>query len=259
MEGRCPTSAVEDRRHGDLQDLPRSPLAKDACLVVIYGLELGRKYNLSSANVIIGRSSKADIQIDQESVSRNHCQDHQHRQVDHAARHGLDQRHLRQRRADRRVRAARRRLHQDRPQHLQVPLAAATSRTPTTRRSTGSPRSTASRRSSTGATSSRRSSARSARALALPPRPVAHHVRHRPLQGDQRQLRPPRRRLRAEAPGDGDQGAIRREDVLARYGGEEFAIVLPEIDGHNAMHVRREDPQARREGAVQVRGHARSR
>src|SRR6476620_998928 len=28
---------------------------------------------------------------------------------------------------------------------------------------------------------------------------------------------------------------IRREDVLARYGGEEFAIVLPEIDGYNAM------------------------
>ena len=28
---------------------------------------------------------------------------------------------------------------------------------------------------------------------------------------------------------------IRREDVLARYGGEEFAIILPEIDHHNAM------------------------
>ena len=25
-----------------------------------------------------------------------------------------------------------------------------------------------------------------------------------------------------------------REDLFARYGGEEFAIVLPEIDGHNA-------------------------
>src|SRR5262249_60241220 len=30
---------------------------------------------------------------------------------------------------------------------------------------------------------------------------------------------------------------IRREDVLARYGGEEFAIVLPEIDHHNAMQI----------------------
>ena len=48
-------------------------------------------------------------------------QDHQHRQRDHAARHGVDERHLRQRRDDRRVRAARRRLHQGRPLHLQVP------------------------------------------------------------------------------------------------------------------------------------------
>src|SRR5262249_16093830 len=31
------------------------------------------------------------------------------------------------------------------------------------------------------------------------------------------------------------RGKIRREDVLARYGGEEFAIVLPEIDGPNAI------------------------
>jgi diguanylate cyclase (GGDEF)-like protein len=49
------------------------PNGKDACLVVIYGLELGRKYNLENANVIIGRSSKSDVQIDQESVSRNHA------------------------------------------------------------------------------------------------------------------------------------------------------------------------------------------
>ncbi len=49
------------------------PAGKDACLVVIYGLELGRKHNLESATVLIGRSSKADVQIDQESVSRNHA------------------------------------------------------------------------------------------------------------------------------------------------------------------------------------------
>ncbi len=49
------------------------PAGKDACLVVIYGLELGRKYNLHTANVLIGRSSKADVHIDQESVSRNHA------------------------------------------------------------------------------------------------------------------------------------------------------------------------------------------
>ena len=48
------------------------PVAKEACLVVIYGMELGKKFNLNRAQIIIGRSSKADIQIDQESVSRNH-------------------------------------------------------------------------------------------------------------------------------------------------------------------------------------------
>lgn len=49
------------------------PVAKEACLVVIYGQELGRKYNLDSPSIILGRSSKCDVQIDQESVSRNHC------------------------------------------------------------------------------------------------------------------------------------------------------------------------------------------
>lgn len=49
------------------------PAGKEACLVVIYGLDLGKKYNLDRPSLIIGRSSKADIQIDQESVSRNHC------------------------------------------------------------------------------------------------------------------------------------------------------------------------------------------
>src|SRR5215467_1737428 len=56
-----------------ISKISERPAGKDACLVVIYGLELGRKYNLENANIIIGRSSKADIQIDQESVSRNHA------------------------------------------------------------------------------------------------------------------------------------------------------------------------------------------
>lgn len=49
------------------------PVAKEACLVVIYGLELGKKFNLNRPQITIGRSSKADVQIDQEAVSRNHC------------------------------------------------------------------------------------------------------------------------------------------------------------------------------------------
>jgi len=49
------------------------PVAKEACLVVIYGMELGKKFNIEARSMIIGRSSKCDVQIDQESVSRNHC------------------------------------------------------------------------------------------------------------------------------------------------------------------------------------------
>jgi len=48
------------------------PTGKEACLVVIYGSELGKKYNLNAPSLVIGRSSKCDIQIDQESISRNH-------------------------------------------------------------------------------------------------------------------------------------------------------------------------------------------
>lgn len=50
------------------------PSAKSACLVMIYGLDLGKKFNLEKPKLIIGRSSKCDIQIDQESVSRSHAQ-----------------------------------------------------------------------------------------------------------------------------------------------------------------------------------------
>lgn len=49
------------------------PATKEACLVVIYGLELGKKFNLNRSPITIGRSSKADVQVDQEAVSRNHC------------------------------------------------------------------------------------------------------------------------------------------------------------------------------------------
>ncbi len=56
-----------------ISKISERPVAKEACLVVIYGLELGKKFNVGRPQTIVGRSSKADIQIDQESVSRNHC------------------------------------------------------------------------------------------------------------------------------------------------------------------------------------------
>jgi len=49
------------------------PVAKEACLVVIYGQDLGKKHNLDQPAVLAGRSSKCDIHVDQESVSRNHA------------------------------------------------------------------------------------------------------------------------------------------------------------------------------------------
>ena len=51
----------------------RAATATDACLVVIYGDDLGRRVPLGTRPTIIGRSSRCEVQVDQESVSRNHC------------------------------------------------------------------------------------------------------------------------------------------------------------------------------------------
>jgi diguanylate cyclase (GGDEF)-like protein len=53
--------------------ISEKPSTKEACLVVIYGAELGKKWNLDQLTITLGRSSKCDIQIDQESVSRHHA------------------------------------------------------------------------------------------------------------------------------------------------------------------------------------------
>lgn len=45
----------------------------EACLVVIYGPELGRRIPLTQGNFEIGRSSRSDLSIDQESISRHHA------------------------------------------------------------------------------------------------------------------------------------------------------------------------------------------
>ena len=50
-----------------------SPPGKDACIVVIYGTELGKRLELGGAPFEIGRSSSNDLFIDQESISRHHA------------------------------------------------------------------------------------------------------------------------------------------------------------------------------------------
>lgn len=46
---------------------------KDACLIVIYGDDLGRKFNIVGTELSIGRSDSNDICVPQESVSREHA------------------------------------------------------------------------------------------------------------------------------------------------------------------------------------------
>lgn len=55
-----------------ISKIQKRAFARSSALVVIYGEELGRKYDLEDGKTIIGRSSKSDIQIDHDSVSRQH-------------------------------------------------------------------------------------------------------------------------------------------------------------------------------------------
>lgn len=57
--------------HGEAAQQPARP--GEACIIVIYGPELGKRLQLGTAPFAIGRSSKNDLFIDQESVSRNHA------------------------------------------------------------------------------------------------------------------------------------------------------------------------------------------
>ncbi len=46
---------------------------KHACLVIIYGDDLGKRIALGETRTVIGRSTQCEVCLDQESVSRNHC------------------------------------------------------------------------------------------------------------------------------------------------------------------------------------------
>ena len=54
---------------------PRVNVGDQACLVLIYppGGEMGRRFELDKDNVVLGRGSDCDIQIDRDSVSRKHA------------------------------------------------------------------------------------------------------------------------------------------------------------------------------------------
>lgn len=54
-------------------DHPPLPKAQDACLIMLYGPELGKRFPLSIGPLLIGRSEHADIYIDRDSVSRHHA------------------------------------------------------------------------------------------------------------------------------------------------------------------------------------------
>ena len=50
------------------------PVRQNASLIVIYGDELGRRVRVGTEPLVIGRSPQCEVHVDQESVSRNHCQ-----------------------------------------------------------------------------------------------------------------------------------------------------------------------------------------
>ena len=52
---------------------PKASRPGDACIVVIYGPDLGKRLQLGTAPFEIGRSARNDLPIDQESVSRHHA------------------------------------------------------------------------------------------------------------------------------------------------------------------------------------------
>ncbi len=69
-------SALEKTLVTTVSRISDRPTGGQACLVVIYGMDLGKRYPLDDAQhpeLVIGRSTGVDIRIDQEAVSRNHC------------------------------------------------------------------------------------------------------------------------------------------------------------------------------------------
>jgi two-component system, cell cycle response regulator len=51
----------------------KMPVLNEACLVVLYGESIGRRIPLRDGAIVIGRAAEADLQFEEEAISRKHC------------------------------------------------------------------------------------------------------------------------------------------------------------------------------------------
>lgn len=63
----------EETKTGIVVPFPRRA-AGAACIVIIYGRELGRRWMLDRSTFTIGRGEASDVCIDMDNVSRRHCE-----------------------------------------------------------------------------------------------------------------------------------------------------------------------------------------
>lgn len=226
---------------------PASPAAGDAraweaCLVVLYGESIGRRIPLGRVPLTVGRAPQNELQLEEESVSRRHCEVQPvfesgpaptaWRIVDHDSTNGTfvndapagptTLRHGDQ------VQVGRTILKFIVSGHIESAYHEEIYRLVTTDGLTG----LSNRRAFEDALGREFSrSTRYARPMSLLMIDVDHFKRvndlHGHLAGDAA-LRQVGALLRV---------SIRRDDLAGRFGGEEFAVLLPEIDYADAMRV----------------------
>ena len=56
-----------------VDQIKQEMLSKEACLVVIYGPDLGRKFTLTNQSLTVGRVDGCEVQLEEPEVSRSHC------------------------------------------------------------------------------------------------------------------------------------------------------------------------------------------
>ena len=63
----------EETRVSSVSRIIDKAISAESCLVTIYGRELGRQYELSNPETVIGRGGESDITLDMDNVSRRHA------------------------------------------------------------------------------------------------------------------------------------------------------------------------------------------